>query len=101
MIIVFQPTGKTQQATAGETLSEVASKAAVTINADCAGQGTCGKCKIKVLSGDTGLQDDTEKKLLSKEELEAGIRLACGLSMKPTKKVTRKYFGWTVRRENT
>lgn len=77
MIIVFQPTGKTQQATAGETLSEVASKAAVTINADCAGQGTCGKCKIKVLSGDTGLQDDTEKKLLSKEELEAGIRLAC------------------------
>lgn len=69
MIIVFQPTGKTQQATgktqqakAGETLSEVASRAAVTINADCAGQGTCGKCKVKVLSGEVGLPDDTEKR---------------------------------------
>lgn len=77
MIIAFQPMGKKQQAAAGDTLSEIASRAAVTISADCAGQGTCGKCKVKIISGDAGLPDDTERNLLTKEELDDGIRLAC------------------------
>ncbi|GAB1476997.1 hypothetical protein MASR2M70_18330 [Bacillota bacterium] len=62
---------------AGETLSAAAHRAGVTINADCAGQGTCGKCKIKIIEGDSGLPDSAEKDLLSKEELASDIRLAC------------------------
>lgn len=77
MFIAFQPMEKIQEAAIGETLSEIAGKASVTINTDCAGQGTCGKCKVKIISGDAGLPDDTEKLFLSKEELDNGIRLAC------------------------
>lgn len=45
----------------------------------CAGKHTCGKCKIKVLSGFRNLSDmtDDEKKHLSTEEISSGIRLAC------------------------
>lgn len=81
MIIAFQPMGKKQQAEAGEILSNIAERASVSINADCAGQGTCGKCKIKVLSGEVELPDDIERSLLREEEISEGIRLACRLKV--------------------
>lgn len=43
----------------------------------CNGKGVCGKCKVKILSGDAGKVTETEKRFLSKEELDQGIRLAC------------------------
>ncbi len=81
MIVAFQPMGKKQEAEAGMKLSLVAEKAAVTINADCAGQGTCGKCKVKIIAGNAGAPDDTEQELLRKDELAAGIRLACRIKV--------------------
>ncbi len=81
MIIAFQPMGKKQHAEVGETLTAIADRASVTINNDCAGQGTCGKCKIKILSGNVGLPDATELDLLSKEELTSGVRLACRVTV--------------------
>jgi len=42
----------------------------------CAGNGTCGKCKVRV-EGDSGAVSEQERKKLLPEELRAGIRLAC------------------------
>lgn len=42
----------------------------------CAGAGTCGRCRIKLLEGEAPLTD-AESRLLSAEDIEAGIRLAC------------------------
>ncbi len=42
----------------------------------CGGNHTCGKCKIKV-KGKLSSISDLERKLLTKEEVETGIRLAC------------------------
>lgn len=42
----------------------------------CHGSGTCGKCKIKVLSGYLPITEADRRKL-SEDELEQGIRLAC------------------------
>jgi len=81
MIIAFQPMGKKQYAETGETLSAVADRASVTINNDCAGQGTCGKCKVKIISGNAGSPDATELELLSNEELSSGVRLACRVTV--------------------
>lgn len=49
------------------------------IRSICGGLGTCGKCKILIQKGRKYLSQITnaEKKLLSKEELENGYRLAC------------------------
>ena len=42
----------------------------------CGGHGRCGKCKVMV-QGDVSALSDTERRILSKEEIEEGVRLAC------------------------
>lgn len=46
------------------------------MDAFCGGKQSCGKCKIKLLSGNL-TPNEIEKEKLSKEELKQGIRLAC------------------------
>lgn len=45
----------------------------------CMGNMACGKCKIKVVSGNIPEPEDEEKDLL--EDAEAGVRLACAISL--------------------
>lgn len=60
--------------TAGENLLEVARKANVAIDAPCSGNGSCGKCRVKFISGKL----DTEKtRHISEEEFAEGWRLSC------------------------
>ena len=47
----------------------------------CNGNGTCGKCKIKLVSGNLPITE-ADRRLLSKKELEQGTRLACKANMK-------------------
>ena len=46
------------------------------ISAVCAGRGTCGKCRIKVLEGEIAISREDEL-FFSKTELEEGYRLSC------------------------
>jgi len=75
--VTFHPAGVTAQATAGVALSEAAASVGVAINAPCGGKGTCGKCRVRVRSGAVSEPTAQELQLLSSEELEAGVRLAC------------------------
>jgi uncharacterized 2Fe-2S/4Fe-4S cluster protein (DUF4445 family) len=43
----------------------------------CGGHGKCGKCRIIVTEGDISPVTEEERKLLSADELEQGVRLAC------------------------
>lgn len=69
-----------------ETILEWYQKQHHYLDAPCGGNGTCGKCKVQFLSE---VQEPTQKEvqLLSKEELEAGIRLACLTPMTEKTKV--------------
>lgn len=51
------------------------------IPSGCGGQGTCGHCKVTVISGG-GPVLPTELPLLSQEEIESGVRLACQVKVK-------------------
>ena len=42
----------------------------------CNGNGTCGKCKVKVVAGNLPITE-ADRRCLSAKELEQGIRLAC------------------------
>ena len=46
------------------------------VSAVCGGKGRCGKCRIRVLSGETLISDEDEA-VFTREELEAGWRLSC------------------------
>jgi len=52
--------------------------AGISLPSECGGHGVCGKCKVKVLpTSSLTPPSNAEKRLLTQEELENGIRLAC------------------------
>ena len=64
----------TATAAPGETLLETARAANVAIDAPCSGNGSCGKCRVKLISGEVeGLQTSH----ISDEEYADGWRLSC------------------------
>ena len=47
------------------------------IDSPCNGNGTCGKCRVKLSSGNHNPVEAEEIKLLGREAVESGYRLAC------------------------
>jgi uncharacterized 2Fe-2S/4Fe-4S cluster protein (DUF4445 family) len=72
--VVFMPLNKTVLVEAGTTLLEAAGRARVSIDSACGGDGICGRCKMIVREGRVG-GDVTG--LLTREEIRAGVVLAC------------------------
>lgn len=60
----------------GQNLLEILQENHVFVPNICHGNGICGKCKVKLLSGNLPITE-ADRRTLSKEELELGIRLAC------------------------
>jgi Na+-transporting NADH:ubiquinone oxidoreductase subunit NqrF len=58
----------------GEKLYELLSCRGLT-EGPCGGKGRCGKCRVRLLTPCP--PEDEEYRFFSKEELEAGWRLAC------------------------
>lgn len=60
----------------GQTITEAMEKNGRYFSAFCGGKGTCGKCRMRVVSGNLPV-NQWDRKHFSQEELEAGWRLAC------------------------
>jgi uncharacterized 2Fe-2S/4Fe-4S cluster protein (DUF4445 family) len=60
----------------GTTILKALQEADVRVEGDCGGLGKCGKCRVRVLS-ERRPPSKEEKELLSEDEVEEGIRLAC------------------------
>jgi len=58
----------------GDNLLELARRANVAIDAPCSGNGSCGKCRVKLLEGEV---DSIPSRHISDEEYNAGWRLSC------------------------
>ena len=58
----------------GESILRAAMQADIHINASCGGSGSCGKCRIKVVSGEVESERSSK---VSDDEWADGIRLAC------------------------
>lgn len=61
-------------ANSGENLLELARKANVAIDAPCSGNGSCGKCRVRLVQGQV---DSASNRHISEEEYADGWRLAC------------------------
>lgn len=60
----------------GENLLYTLIKHNVYMSAVCGGNGRCGKCKVQIIEGNMAISS-LDKKLLSRDEIVQGIRLAC------------------------
>lgn len=58
----------------GESILRAAMQADIHINASCGGSGACGKCRVKIVSGDVESERSAK---VSDDEWAEGIRLAC------------------------
>jgi uncharacterized 2Fe-2S/4Fe-4S cluster protein (DUF4445 family) len=65
----------------GESILTALQRANVEVDSDCGGMGSCGKCKIKVLSV-VDPPTRAGQKLLDKNALQEGFRLACRTKVK-------------------
>ena len=77
MKVTFQIEGATPvqiECNAGDNLLELARRANVAIDAPCSGNGSCGKCRVKLIDGEV---DSFPSRHITDEEYEAGWRLSC------------------------
>lgn len=75
--VKFVPDEKEVEVTEGTNLLQAAAQAGVQVEGNCGGKGTCGKCKVKLISGSAGKATVAEEKFLSAQELSSGWVLAC------------------------
>ena len=77
MKVTFKIEGATPvtiECNAGDNLLELARRANVAIDAPCSGNGSCGKCRVKLVEGEL---ESHKSRHISDEEYEAGWRLSC------------------------
>ena len=77
MKVTFQIEGSTPitiECNAGDNLLELARRANVAIDAPCSGNGSCGKCRVKLVEGQL---ETIRSRHITDEEYEAGWRLSC------------------------
>ena len=58
-----------------ETLYELMTGLGYRLNAPCGGGGRCGKCRVRIANAGQATEGDS--RLISKEDLADGVRLAC------------------------
>lgn len=85
--IQFNPLKCKVKVEPGTSLLKAAYKAGIKLEADCGGMGRCGKCKVAVSKGVTGLTP-LEREYLTPFEIKNKIRLACQTFVLKTTTVT-------------
>ena len=75
--ITVQPSGKGYEYEAGGSLLEILLAQNIFVDNPCNGKGVCGKCRVRIISGELNGPNETERKLLKEEELASGVRLSC------------------------
>lgn len=61
----------------GKSLLDILIENNIFVDNPCNGKGLCGKCKVKIISGNFEEIHETESNLLSEKEIKEGIRLSC------------------------
>ncbi len=74
--IVFQPSNKAIDVPPGVTLADAVRAAGFRLSTPCGGKGLCGKCRVRVIAGDVGI-DAGQQRCLPPELLADGWRAAC------------------------
>lgn len=78
-VVSFDPWEIATDVTAGTTVLAAGNAVGADIEALCGGNGVCGTCAVVIEDGADHLEGstDTERNVLSEEQLESGYRLGC------------------------
>lgn len=73
-VITFQPSGRQITVAVGTSLLDASTQAGVSIEAPCGGEGSCGDCRVRLL---TGKVEQVTRECLAPEDAVQGWVLAC------------------------
>lgn len=73
----FEPVGRRGDAPPDRSLLETAQELGVELVTICGGEGSCGQCRVKVVSGEVSPPTWVEEQEFTAGELAGGFRLAC------------------------
>ncbi len=74
--VSFEPSGRTVNVPAGSSIADAASAAGIAIRFPCGGNGTCGKCLVRLRAGST-VETADDSPAIGAERFAAGWRRAC------------------------
>lgn len=77
--VIFYPNQREVSAPEGENLLRIAAAAGLYITASCGGNGSCGKCKVIIESGEV---EEGISERLTPDEIKKDYRLACASKIK-------------------
>ena len=76
--VTFEPEGKKVKVPISSTIFYAIKEAGLNIRSECGGKGICGKCRVIIKDSEAvNRVTDTEKRHLSRSEINLGYRLAC------------------------
>ncbi len=76
-VVDFEPIGRRGEVSDGQSILEAARRLGVDLVNLCGGGGTCGRCKVQVLTGRVSDPTASELEHLAQTDLDKGWRLAC------------------------
>ncbi|MBO3803322.1 MAG: DUF4445 domain-containing protein [Candidatus Brockarchaeota archaeon] len=75
--VTFQPEGLRVEVSEDDNLLTASRRCGVQIESLCGGRGSCGKCLVRIESGEATKPTRFEAQALSGAEMGSGVRLAC------------------------
>lgn len=75
--LACEPRGLRVAAEPGEDLLRALRRAGVPVGSSCDGDGVCGRCGLRVLSGALSPPGELELRTAARNGLAPGVRLAC------------------------
>jgi len=87
IIVDLEPLSRRIHFSKEKTIYQMIIDSGIQIRTLCGGNGTCGKCKLKIQKGEVFFNSpsQSETKILNQHELNEKLRLACQLKISPDK----------------
>ena len=92
MKVRFSPSGQEVEVEPGATLLEAALAADLPVGNSCGADGTCGRCGLRVVSGELPPPSLREKTVATANRLEPGLRLSCMIQPNQDVEITADYW---------
>ena len=92
MKVRFQPHNISVEIEPGTTLLEAANAAKLPVGNSCGAEGTCGRCGLRLLSGNLPEATQREIKVAKANRLAPGLRLSCMVKPNTDIEVTADYW---------
>ncbi len=92
--IRFEPSGTETRVEAGTTLLDAARAAGLPVASACDRQFTCGRCGMRILSGDESIAAESKREVEIKRRnrVDAKLRLSCVVQVRGDLAVTAPYW---------